>query len=90
MPMKPEFPKGEAAARMLGDRLDSRAATTSAIEDIERVCHLRRGSPHCFHSATLQHKAENHDCQVCCWCGLNRCVTIAAAVEGEHGRWLPQ
>jgi hypothetical protein len=61
--------------------------TVPAVEKIESC-----EGPHCWHYASFQHTVPHHRDEVCCNCGLARCVSTwhedMKAREG-HGRFMP-
>ncbi len=65
-------------------------ATNTVVHRVERV-DLCEG-PHCWHYASMQHTVMHHRDEVCCNCGLERCVNTwdedSEARKG-HGRFMP-
>jgi len=61
--------------------------TVPAVETV-KPCE----SLHCWHYASFQHTVLHHRDEVCCNCGLTRCISTydedMKAREG-HGRFLP-
>lgn len=57
-----------------------------------RIWHVKHECPptkevttHCWHRSQLQHLTKFHECQVCCWCGAERCVRKNVVRSTQHG-----
>ena len=43
----------------------------------------------CWHYATTQHAMMNHRDEVCCHCGIGRCVSMRRVRPSGHGPFFP-
>jgi hypothetical protein len=44
----------------------------------------------CWHRANIQHAVTNHRDEVCCHCGVPRCVELRMRIPEGHGPFCPE